>query len=179
MPVQQLLDTIGNEWDDKSPAGSGFTRKRWLQGLSDTIARPINNRVTASTNATAVACTGAVLSSGIGTNAITPGKYAECQVQARVTLKASAAGVFQVYVYRTTGAVPANGAPPNAGDVVVGGDSFGGGSLAANTNTPATLSVIDSGLSSTTAYRYYFCCDGPNGDTLNLINGSQLTVSEF
>lgn len=174
---KQLLPTI--QHTDWEKGGSGEQRVRFLQELDDVVARPLNNRVTASTNATAVVCNGAVQSTGIGTIAITPKKFAETQVQARVTLSASANGVYQVFVMRTTGNVPANGAAPNAGDVVVGGDSFGGGTLVANVNTPATLSVIDSGLNAAVGYKYYLAVEGPNTDTLNLINSSQLTVSEF
>jgi hypothetical protein len=176
---QQLLPTIGTEWDLKDPAGAGFTRKRFLQTLSDVIARPVNNRVTISTNATAVVCNGGQQSTGVGTGPITPSVYGEHQVQARVSLKPNTAGIYYVFVYRTTGAIPAKGAAPNAGDVIVGSDAFGGGTIAAGVVTPATMSVIDSGLSSTTPYIYYFVVNGPNGDTLNLINGSQLMVSEF
>jgi hypothetical protein len=174
---KQLLPNIQpTDWEKN---GSGFQRTQFLQAIDDVIARPLNNRVQASTNATAVVCNGAVQSTGIGTGALIPAKYAETQVQARVTLKASAAGVYQVFVMRTAGPIPANGAAPNVGDVVVGGDSFGGGSLPAGVNTPATLSVIDSGLSATAQYRYYIAISGPVGDALNLINGSNLMVSEF
>jgi hypothetical protein len=156
------------------------TRQRWLQdNVVDVLARPSTNRVQVATNATAVNLNGATQSTGIGTGAIKPLKYAETQVQARVTLNASANGSFYVFVYRTTGAIPANGAAPNAGDVIVGTDAFGGGTLVAGVFTPATLQFTDTGLNQNLSYKYYLAVSGPNGDVLNLINGSQVIVSEF
>lgn len=178
--AKQILDTIGSEWDQGDPAGHGFTRKRWLQTLSDVVSRPIANRVQMAAPAPVVVnCNGTIQSTGIGTIAILPGKYAETQVQSRVTLNAGGAGVFQVYVMRTTGNIPALGAAPNAGDVIVSGDSFGGGSLAAGVNTPATLAAFDQNLSQTTKYKYYLAVLGPGGQALNLVNNSQLNASEF
>jgi len=178
-PKQILQTLVPQDWDDPGKPNSGFARVRALQDLSDVIARPLNNRSSASTSGVAVNCNGAVQSTGIGTaNPITPKVYGETTVQARVTLSASAAGAYEVFVYRTTGNIPAKGAGPNAGDVVVGGGSFGGGSLAAGVSTPATVSVIDEGLSQSVGYSYYLAISGPNGDTLTLTNGSQLVVSE-
>jgi hypothetical protein len=170
---------VPSHWDDGGKPGSGFNRVRALQDLSDLVSRPLNNRVMNSISVATVNLNGNIQSTGIGAGPIAPQRYAETSVQARVTLKASAAGAFSVFLYRTTGSVPANGQGPNAGDVVVGGDAFGGGSLAAGVNTPATLAITDQELSATQQYSYYFAVSGPNGDTLSLINGSQLIVSEM
>lgn len=177
---RQLLQTIApQDWDDHGKPGTGYNRVRALQDISDVIARPLNNRLSVTANAAvAVACNGAVQSTGLGAGKITPKVYGETSVQARVTLSPSATGTYQVYVYRTTGAIPANGAAPNGGDVIVGGDAFGGGSLAGGVSTPATLSIIDQNLSQSQAYSYYLAVLGPNADTLTVAANSQLTVSE-
>src|SRR6266478_7121151 len=120
----ELLDKlIPGDWDSGKPGKTGFPRVRFLQGISDIIARPLNNRLIVSTNATAVVCNGAIQSTGIGTGAQTPSRFAEFLVKARVTFNLSGAGTLYVYVMRTTGAVPVNGAAPNGGDVTVSGDS--------------------------------------------------------
>ena len=177
--VRQILDTIGNEWDLNDPAGAGFARKRFLQNLSDVVARPINNRVTVPNAGTVVALNATPQSTGIGTGAIMPSKFAETQLNVRVTLNTSMAGNHYVYIYRTTGVIPPNGSPPNVGDVIVGGDAFGGGQLPVGVDTPATLSFIDQGLESSQSYKYYFAVTGPNGANLTLKNGVQLMASEF
>src|SRR5260370_36125676 len=114
----ELLDKlIPGDWDSKKPGATHFPRVRWLQSVSDIVARPLNNRLTASTNATAVVCNGAVQSTGIGTGAQTPSRFAEFLVKARVTFNLSSAGTLYIFLYRTTGNIPANGAAPNAVDI--------------------------------------------------------------
>src|SRR5277367_6153853 len=106
----QILDNIGDEWEEpqnrKSTSGTGtnagFTRKRFLQKLSDVVARPVNNRVQAPTTPAAVVCNGAVQSTGIGTGPIMPMLFGEHLVQARVTLNAPVAGNYYSYTYRST-----------------------------------------------------------------------------
>jgi hypothetical protein len=170
LPAQTKFD------DEKAP---NFAWIRWFQSVADLFSRPTANRVTASTNATAVNCNGAVQSTGIGTGPITPARYGEALVMARATFNLNAAGTLLLYVYRTTGAVPANGAAPNGGDVVVGGDAFAGPADVAGQNFSGALSFIDSGLVATQAYRYYFAVKGTNATIANLVNNSQLQVSEF
>lgn len=180
-PTRELLDTIVPvDWDSQKPApGSGFQRVRWLQGVSDLVKRPVANRGTASTSATAVNGTGGVVSSGIGCGPLQPKRYAEFTVKARVTFNINAAAVCYLYVYRTLGAIPANGAPPNAGDVVVGGDAFAGGSIpGAGVNQIGTLSFLDTGLNVNDKYNYYLAVNAPNGDVVNLVNSSQVLVME-
>jgi hypothetical protein len=180
MSQTELLDKlIPQDWDSKKPGTNHFQRVRWLQGVSDIVARPLNNRLTASTNATAVNCNGAVQSTGIGTGAQMPAKFAEFLVKARVTFNLSGAGTLYVYVVRTTGAIPANGAAPNGGDVAVAGDSFAGPATVGGQNMNGTLAFIDAGLNQATQYKYYFAVKGTNGLTANLVNNSQLMVSEF
>ncbi len=176
----QLLPNLPTQtqFDDAKASVPSFTWLQWFQSLVDLINRVVSNRVSVSTNATAIVCNGAVQSSGVGTAAITPIRYAETMVMARVTFNESAAGLTFVYVYRTTGNVPANGAAPGGGDVVVGGDAF----AVANVNGQnfiGSLTFFDSGLSKTQAYKYYLAIDGPNAATVNLINASQLVVSEI
>ena len=166
-----LLDTIQkDDWK--------FDQHRWLQGLSDLLNRPILNRVSNSTNATAVNTNGNVQSSGIGAGPIQPKRYAEFTVKARATFNINSAGPAFVYVYRTTGAIPANGAAPNGGDVIVGGDAFMGGATVSGQNESGTLSFLDTGLDVSKQYRYYLAVKGPNTNVLNLINASQLLVME-
>lgn len=180
MAQTELLDKlIPGDWDSKKPGNSGFSRVRFLQGISDIVARPLNNRLTASTNATAVNLNGAVQSTGIGTAAQTPSKFAEFMVKARVTFNISGAGTLYVYVYRTTGAIPANGAAPGGGDVIVGGDSFAGPATVGGQNMNGSLSFFDTGLNQATAYKYYFAVKGTNALIANLVNNSQMQVSEF
>src|SRR5215468_6704182 len=100
------------QWDSGKPGESGFLRVRWLQGLVDLVNRPVLNRVSASTNSTAVALNGNAQSTGIGAGTIQPKRYAELTVKARVTFNISGAGTLYVFVYRTTGAIPANGSAP-------------------------------------------------------------------
>lgn len=166
-------------WDSSKPAtGSGFQRVRYLQQVDDLVHRPVLNRGTASTNATAVNCNGAVQSSGIGTIALQPKVYAEFTVKARVTFNINSTGPAFVYVYRSSGAVPANGAAPNVGDVIVGGDAFMGGPTASGVNQSGSFSFIDTGLGVTQSYTYYLAVKGPGGNVLNLVNASQLFVLE-
>lgn len=177
---RQLIENIVPEhWDSQKPAqNSGFPRVRWLQQIIDTSNRPVINRASASTNATAVNCTGNVLSSGIGIAPLQPKRYGEFTVKARVTFNINSTGPAYIYVYRTTGAIPANGAAPNGGDVIVGGDAFAGGPTVSGVNLAAALSFIDTGLNVNTQYRYYLAVKGTNGNILNLINASQLFVME-
>jgi hypothetical protein len=173
--VQEL---VASDWDHGEP-GSGFPKLRWLQqNVVDLLNRPKFNRVTGSTNATAITCNGAVQSSGVGTGQIRPLRYAEVTVKARVTFNVTSAGPAFIYVYRTTGTIPANGAAPNVGDVIVGGDSFMGGPTTSGVNQSGAFSFIDTGLDVTKSYRYYLAVKGPNTNTLNLINSSQIFVLE-
>jgi len=178
--VRQLLENIVPlHWDSGKPqAGSGFPRVKFLQSISDLFNRPVNNRLSASTNATATTCNGGVQSTGIGTGLQQPKRYAEFTVKARVTFNVNSVGPAFVYVYRTLGPIPANGAGPNAGDVIVGGDSFLGGPTTSGVPQCGAFSFLDSGLDATKQYRYYLAVLGPNGNTLNLVNASQLLVME-
>ena len=177
---RQLLTKINpTDWDSKKPdPGSGTTRVRLLQDISDLFARPVNNRLSASTSATAVTTTGAAVSTGIGLGPMQPRRYAEFTVKARITFNINSAGPVYVYVYRTLLAIPANGAAPHGGDVVVGGDAFAGGPTTNGANVAAAFSFLDSGLDVSKNYRYYLAVNGPNGNTFNLINSSQLLVME-
>jgi hypothetical protein len=107
-----------------------------------------------------------------------PKRYAEFTVKARVSFNLNSAGPAYVYVYRTLGAIPAKGAAPNVGDVIVAGDAFTGGAMTAGVNQSAALSFLDSGLSVNQRYNYYFAVKAPNGNVLNLVNASQLVVME-
>jgi hypothetical protein len=178
---QELLEQMPSAtmFDDLAKKSPAWGWVRWIQSLADLISRPVLNRVTASTSATAVALNGSPQSTSIGTGAITPKRYAEVWVSARVTFNISAGGVLRVSVYRTTGAVPANGAAPNGGDVIVAGDSFAGPATIAGQNMSGSLSFIDTGLDVTKAYKYYFAFTGTNALTGNLVNTSSLQVSEF
>ena len=177
---RQLLENIEPQhWDSAKPQpGSGFQRVRWLQQLSDLVNRPVLNRASNTTNATAINTNGVVQSTGIGTGLLQPKRYAELTVKARVTFNVSVNGAAYIYVYRTLGQIPANGAPPNAGDVIVGGDAFAGGAVTATINQSGAFSFIDTGLDVTKSYRYYLAVLGPNPAVLNLINASQLFVLE-
>lgn len=180
MSRQLVENIVPQHWDvqDKNAPGNGYHRVRWLQSLLNVINRPVLNRVSVSTNATAISCNGSVQSSGIGTGTITPQKYAELTIKARVTFNLSGNGTLYIYVYRTTGSIPANGAAPNGGDVAVGGDSFAGPATVGSQNMSGSLSFIDTGLSETQAYRYYLAVKGTNALTANLVNSSQLFVLE-
>lgn len=177
---RQLLENVDpNHWDSQEPAAnSGYNRVRWLQGLNDLLNRPVNNRLTVQTSATAIAASGVVQSSGVGLGPMQPKRYAEFTVKARVTFNLNSVGPAYLYVYRTLLAIPANGAPPNVADVIVAGDAFTGGPTTAAVNQSASLSFLDSGLSVNLKYSYYFAVKAPNGNTLNLVNASQLLVME-
>jgi hypothetical protein len=180
-PTRELLDTIlPADWDSQKPgANTGFQRTRWLQGLSDLVKRPVANRGTVTTSATAVNTTGAPVSTGIGTIAQQPKRYAEFTVKARVTFNINAAVPAYLSIYRTLGAIPANGAAPNAGDVIVGGDAFAGGATPGpGVNQIGTLSFLDTGLDVTKQYRYYLAVNAAHGNVVNLVNSSQLLVME-
>jgi hypothetical protein len=177
--MPQLLEQLApSQWDSQKPGVSGFNRVRFLQSISDLFDRPQKNRLSASTNATAIAANGNVQSTGVGTGPVQPQRYGEFTVKARVTFNVNSTGPLYIYVHRTTGAVPANGAAPNVGDVIVGGDAFAGGPMANAVNQAAALSFLDSGLSKSKQYRYYLSVKGPNGNTVNLVNASQLLVME-
>lgn len=181
MSAREILEAITPQhWESQDPApGSGTQRVRWLQGLNDLLRRPVANRGNVSTSATGVTGNGAVQSTGIGIpTALQPLRYAEFTVKARVTFNVNSTGPAYVYVYRTLGAIPANGAAPNVGDVVVGGDSFVGGAMVNSMNQCGSLSYIDTGLDVTKKYKYYFAIQGPIGNTISLVNNSQLFVLE-
>ena len=180
MSTRELVPTlVPADWDSQTPGvNTGFNRTRWLQSVTDLFRRPVANRATASTSATAVNCSGAAQSSGIGTIAQQPKRYAEFTVKARVTFNVNSVGPAFVSVYRTQGAIPAKGVAPNAGDVIVGGDAFMGGPTQAGVNQSGSFSFLDSGLSVNQQYRYYLAVTGPNGNVLNLVNSSQLLVME-
>ncbi len=182
MSQVQLLANIpaSTTFDDPATKGPAFEWIRWIQGeLIDLLNRIILNRVTASTNATAVVCNGAIQSTGIGTIGINPKRYAEVWLNARVTFNLSGNGTLYIYVYRTIGAIPANGAAPGGGDVIVAGDSFAGPATVGGQNVNGSLSWIDTGLDKTKKYLYYFAVKGTNALTANLINASQMMVSEL
>jgi len=177
---RQLLETImPANWDSQKPEpNSGQTRVRWLQQLSDLVNRPVNNRLSNSTSNAVINTTGNVQSSGVGVGPMQPKRYAEFTVKARVTFNLNSVGPAYVYVYRTSGAIPPNGAAPNAGDVIVSGDAFAGGAMTAGVNQSQALSFLDSGLSVNQKYSYYFALKAPNGNVFNLVNASQLLVME-
>jgi|SRR5215472_941207 len=157
----------------------GFESVRWLQDMVDLTNRPVINRGTVSTSATAVNCNGAIQSTGVGLpHGLTPKRYAELTAKARVTFNINSTGPAFLYVYRTLGVIPANGSAPNAGDVIVGGDSFLGGPTVSGVNQAGAFSFLDSGLDVTKKYLYYFAVKGPNAAVLNLVNNSQLLVME-
>lgn len=181
MAQSRLIEDFPKEtmFDDLSNKTPSFRWLQWLVSLIDLLNRIRQNRVTASTNATAVALNGTIQSTGVGTGQILPKRYAETWINARVTFNISAGGSLYVYVVRTTGVIPANGAALGVGDVVVAGDSFAGPATAAGVNVNGSLSWIDNPLSVTQQYRYYLAVKGTNGLTGNLVNNSQLQVSEF
>lgn len=178
--MRQLLEQIQPQhWDSQKPAaGSGFHRVRLLQSISDLFSRPVTNRATVSTNATAINCNGTAQSTGVGIIAIQPKRYAELTVKARVTFNLNAVGSAFVYMVRTLGQIPANGAPLNVGDVFVGGDAFVGGPNQGNANYSGAFSYLDTGLDISKSYRYYLAVSGTNGAVLNLVNLSQFLVME-
>jgi hypothetical protein len=168
---RQLLENL-------TPAQWDSPQQRWLQSLSDLVDRPVNNRQNAATSTAVIAANGNVQSSGMGVGPMQPKRYAEFTVKARVSYNVNSVGPAYVYVYRTTGAIPANGAAPNAGDVIVSGDSFTGGAMTAGVNQSSAFSFLDSGLSVNSKYSYYLAVKAPNGNTLNLVNNSQVLVME-
>jgi hypothetical protein len=172
-----LEEIVPSNWDAADSTG-GAPRTRWLQQLTDLVNRPVNNRQTVSTSTASTPTTGAVQSTGVGVGPMTPKRYAEFTVKARVTFNAATGSHAYVYLHRTTGAIPANGQAPNAGDVIVGGDAFTGGAVTPGTNQVGALSFLDSGLSVNKKYNYYLSVQGANGDTVKLLNASQLLVME-
>ena len=178
--ARELLETIQpRHWESQKPGSdAGFQRVRWLQGLNDLLRRPVVNRLSVIAPNTAVNLTGAVESSGIGVSKLQPKRYAEFTVKARVTFNLNSIGPAFAFVYRTLGAIPVNGAAPNAGDVIVGGDAFLGGPTTAGVNQSGSCSFLDQGLDVTKKYSYYLAVQGPNGNVLNLVNSSQLLVME-
>lgn len=167
---------IPSHWDSGKPGDSGFNRVRFLQSNSDLLNRPVLNRVIATGTSVAVAANGAIQSTGIGTIAIQPKKYAEHTNKIRVTFNVNSVGPAYLYLYRTLGNVPANGAAPNAGDVIVGGDAFTGGPTTSGVNQAASFSFLDTGLDVTKKYKYYLAVSAPNGNTLNVVSSSHFVM---
>jgi len=180
MSSRSLLENlVPEDWDSGKPAAnSGFSRVRYLQGIDDLVNRPLLNRLGLVAPNTAVALNGTPQSTAIGVSGLTPKRYAEFTVKARVTFNINSIGPAYVYVYRTLGAIPAKGAAPNVNDVIVGGDAFVGGPMTAGVNQSGSFSFLDSALSTTQKYSYYLAVVGPNGNVLNLVNSSQLLVME-
>lgn len=180
--MRRVLEHVTpKDWDSGKPGNSGFPRVRYFQQIDDTINRPLLNRLSAVAIATAVTCTGATVSTGIGVGASTPmqpRRYAEFTVKAQVQFNINSTGPAFVFVYRTTGAIPANGAAVGGGDVIVGGVSFMGGPTVSGVNHSGNISFLDTGLDVSKRYRYYLAVNGPNGNVLNIIAGSQLLVME-
>jgi hypothetical protein len=177
---RNLLETIQPQhWESQKPAsGSGFNRVRWLQGLNDLVNRPVSNRGVITLPPTIITLNGALQSTGQGINQLQPKRYAEFTVKARVTFQLNGAGAGYVHVMRTLGSIPANGAAPNAGDVIVGGDAFAGGQLTGGVNQAGAFSFLDTGLDITKSYRYYLAVKGTAAQQLSLANTSQLLVME-
>lgn len=170
---------IPQDWDSQKPSvGSGFNRTRWLQSTADLLNRPVLNRLTATTAGVAVNTNAANQSTGIGTSAQTPKRYAEFTVKARITFNINSTGPVYLTIFRTLGNVPANGSAPNGGDVAVGGDAFWGGATINGVNQAASFSFLDTGLDVTKKYKYYLAVNGPNGNVLNIVNTSQILVME-
>lgn len=189
MARKLLTELVPQDWDSQKPAaGSGTSRVLFLQNLDDLVNRPLNNRLSASgvaaavnlalPNGSAPAVTSFITSTGIGVGPMQPKRYAEFTVKARVSYSLSGNGQAYVFVYRTLGSVPANGAKPNADDVIVGQDAFAGGAAGAGVNQVGTFSFLDTGLDATKRYSYYFAVQGPNGQTITLAGSSQLLVME-
>lgn len=179
---RQLLEQISPSTWESGQSGStstGFLRTKWLQNLNDLLNRPVLNRGQASTNGTTFEASGAVQSTGIGIPAaLQPKRYAELTVKARVSFSLSSAGPAFLFVYRSTIGTPAEGVAPHASDVVVGGGSFAGGAMTPNVSQSASFSFLDSGLSVTAKYFYYFAIEGPSGSLFTLAKSSQLLVME-
>lgn len=180
--MRRVLEHITpSDWDSGKSGKSGFRRVRYFQQVDDTINRPLLNRLSATAAGTAVACTGTNVSTGIGVGAATPmqpKRYAEFTVKAVVQFNINSVGPAYVLVYRTLGAIPANGAAVGGGDVIVGGVAFMGGPTVSGVNHSGNISFLDTGLDVTKRYRYYLAVNGPNTNTLNIIAGSQLLVME-
>jgi hypothetical protein len=182
-PTRELLPTlVPADWDSSKPGpNTGFNRVRFLQSINNLVKRPVINRAASSALDPAIVSNGSVQSGGIGAGPLQPMVYAEFTVKARVTFNVNSVGPAYVYVYRTTGAIPAipaAGAAPNAGDVVIGGDAFIGGAMTAGVNQSGAFSYLDTGLSVSQKYSYYLAVKAPNGNTLNLLSSSQLLVME-
>ena len=177
----ELLPTlVPLDWDSQKPgANTGFLRVRWLQSVCDLVKRPVVNRATAIASDPVVNTTGNSVSSGIGCGPLQPKRYAEFTIKARVTFNIGSNDPAYLYIYRTTNAIPANGATPNAGDVIVGGDAFAGGATpGAGINQIGTFSFLDSGLNVNSQYRYYLAVKAPSAQVVNIVQNSQLLVME-
>jgi hypothetical protein len=175
-----VINTINpQDWDSQNPGSSGYQRTRWLQSTADVVNAPIANRGTATTAGAAVAANGNNQSTGIGTaNAQKPKSYAEFTVKARITFTVNSVGPVYLTIFRTLGNVPANGAAPNVGDVAVGGDAFFGAATVNGSNTVASFSYLDTGLDVTKSYKFYLAVKAPAGNTVNILNTSQIIVME-
>jgi len=179
-PTRELLPTlVPADWDSGTSAqNSGFNRVRYLQSINDLVKRPLVNRASSSTLDPAILADGSVQSSGVGCAPLQPMRYAEFTVKARVTFNVNSSGPAYVYVYRTLGSIPPNGAAPNLGDVCIGGDAFTGGAMTAGVNQSGAFSYLDTGLAVNKKYSYYLAVMAPNGNTLNLVNSSQVLAME-
>lgn len=178
---RQLLEKLTPEhWESGGQGQSqrGFQRMRWLQGVSDLFNRPVLNRMAAMTNATTLVTTGMAQSTGIGVGQVQPKRYGEFTIKARVTFNSNTTGSAYLYIFRTQALIPALGAAPNAGDVVVGGDAFASATMAPGVNEIGTFSFLDTGLDVTKLYRYYLAVLAPNASIVNIINASQILVME-
>lgn len=174
---RRVLEHIqSTDWDSGKAGSSGFGRVRYLQQVDDTINRPLLNRVTANGTNVAVAANGTVQSTGIGTAAIQPKRYAEHTNKIRLTFNVNSVGPVYLYLYRTLGNVPANGAAPNAGDVIVGGDAFTGGPTVSGVNQAAAFSFLDTGLDVNKQYKYYLAVKAPNANTFNVVSSSHFVM---
>lgn len=175
--TQQLMESLQGVVQED--AGKHPSLIRWLQSLVDLLGRPTNNRVSASQGANYSVTSAADVSSGVGTGPITPKRYGETFVLgiAAGTNSTNNSPVV-ISIYRTSGAIPAQGAAPNAGDVrvayaviwvAVGGETW-----------QLPLVGQDTGLSLTTPYRYYFTVSNGTGGGQTTINAAgNFTVSEF
>jgi hypothetical protein len=174
--ARRVLEHItATDWDSGKPGSSGFGRVRYLQQVDDVINRPLLNRVTASGNA-AVNTNGATQSTAVGTGTIQPKRFAELTAKCRVTFNLSGNGTLYVFLYRTLGAIPANGAAPGGADVPVSGDAFTGGSVSTGVNQCAAFSFLDTGLDPTKQYRFYLAVKGTNALVANLVNSSVIVM---
>ena len=114
-----------------------------------------------------------LVSTGIGTAALTPSTFGNIFVSGSLYSYNSTSGDLVIIgIYRTTGSVPSAGSAPGGSDTLVFDARYGDSSTDTTYGSVNALSFMDTGLSTSTAYKYYIAIAAGEGGHAYLTTAS-------